>query len=740
MTIRRPVRAPLALLLILGLAAIAQARAPWAAPATHESGPFSLCPPFGPELPDLPALAPNAAIEAEADRARHDGATADMHGGVRLQRGDQRLLADRIRYTLAPEQADAEGNLRYWDDTRILFARQGRFWPADDRGQLDAVRFWLPQSHLSGESLRIERLDARRDRLERVSLSSCPEDRRDWVLEAAQLDLDHALGRGLAHDTWLSFMGMPLLYAPWLDFPLDNRRASGFLYPTIGYGNRRGLDIGVPYYWNIAPDRDATLTARPMSKRGLMLQGEYRQLWTHGHGEIGLDWLPHDTERGESRYLIDSRADSRLGDWNGSLAIRRASDMDFLRDFSLTPWGGSSDYLESHLSATREIGHWTLLLNAQRWQTLTYNVTEAARPYQRMPQIRLSGREDLGPFSFSLDSEAVHFRHERASNPQGQRYAIQPALSLPVTANWYSITPRLALDATHYQLDDASHDRTTPIASLDTRLFFDRFGETLHQQLEPRIHYLYVPFRQQDWALFDTGIATPSLSRLFSPNRFNGRDRLGDANALSYGITWRALDAKEGFERASIGIGQRYRFSEERVTLHSDGSPTPRGAGEIVGEISAGFDRHWRARVTAASNPALDTITQTYALLSYRGADTRLLNLHYAQHTDDPGLPDLEQAGISFVMPVDRHWRLLGSMVHDLKGGGVIRALAGVEYDSCCWRVRVGLRRYAVDTADIDAIETDNAVLIQLELKGLGGGGQADRQFERDILGFDALR
>ncbi|TQV65250.1 MAG: LPS-assembly protein LptD [Halothiobacillaceae bacterium] len=721
--------------------AVALASASFSA-AGHAADPYALCPPFGPELPELPTLAPDAPARAEADRARHDGRVADMQGDVRLQRGDQRLLAEHIRYTLAPEKIEVDGDLRFWDSQRILFAQRAAFWPGEDRGELEAVRFWLPPNHLSGESAKVTRLNARQDRLDAVSLSSCPTSKRDWVLEAARMDLDHDRGRGVAHDTWLSFKGVPLFYSPWLDFPLDDRRASGFLYPSLGFSSPRGVELGMPYYWNIAPDRDATLTFRPMSQRGLMLQGEYRQLWRAGQAQANLDWLPHDEDSGQqNRYLVNTRADGQVADWNGSLALRRASDRDFMRDFSLTPWGSTTDYLESHASARRDYGHWNLLLNAQQWQTLTYNVTEAARPYRRLPQVRLTGHEALGPLELTLDTEAVRFAHEFAPNPEGERYAIQPALSLPIQEGWYSITPRVALDSTHDQLDTGSFERTTPITSLDTRLFFDRYGDTLHQQLEPRLYYLYVPYRKQDGPLFDSGLASPSLSRLFTPNRFVGRDRLGDAHALSYALTWRALDALEGFERASVALGQRYRFSDERVTLNPGDPSNSSGAGEVMGEIGIGLSRAWRLRLTAATDANIDKLTQTYALLGYRGQGGHLFNLHYAQHKDDPGLPDLEQAGLSFAWPVSRQWRLLGSVVEDLKGEAVIQALAGVEYDSCCWRLRMGARRYVVDSPDIDVIETDTAVLIQLELKGLGGlGQQADRQFERDILGFSSLQ
>ncbi|MEW6728259.1 MAG: LPS assembly protein LptD [Pseudomonadota bacterium] len=729
----RPRNLPLALLLALTLM-----------PAARAYDPYRLCPPFAPTLPDLPALAPGAPAAAEADYAHHDGKVATLEGGVRLQRLDQRLLAERVRYTLSPEQIEAkappDGELRYWDPTRILFAREARFWPGEDRGELMGARFWLTQGHLSGRSTAVTRLDAQHDRLEDVTLSSCPESKRDWELSARRMELDHERGRGVARDTTLRFLGVPLFYSPWLDFPLDDRRASGFLYPNLGFSSKRGFEVAVPWYWNIAPERDATLTLRPMSKRGLMLQGEYRELWREGRGQLNLDWLPHDNERGsDHRYLLNARADSRLGDWNGSLAVRRASDMDFMRDFSLTPWGSITDYLESHASLARSFGHWSLLLNAQAWQTLTYNVTEAGRPYRRLPQLLLTGQEDAGPLRLTLESEAVRFAHEFELKPQGERYALVPAVSLPVEGRWYSITPRLAFDAVRYQLEDTQQTRTAPIASFDARLFFDRYGEQTHQQLEPRLYYLYVPYREQDGPLFDTSLATPSLSRLFAPNRFLGRDRLGDANALSYALTWRTLDTREGYERMSLALGQRYRFADERVTLPG-GTGYAAGAGEVMGELGLGFSRSWSLRLTAATDPALDKLTQTYALLSYRGADQRLLNLHYAKHKDDPGLPDLEQAGLSFAWPINRQWRLLGSLVHDLKGEAVIQALAGVEYDSCCWRLRLGARRWAVDTPDPNQIKLDSAMLIQLELKGLGGlGSQADRQFERDILGLSTF-
>jgi len=293
---------------------------------------FALCPPFAPELPDLPALEANSPALADADRGRYDGKLATLEGAAQLQYADQRLLAERIDYTLSPENIEAQGALRYWDSTRILFAERGVFQPSLEQGQAENVRFWLPEPHLSGTSAQVTRLNAQQDQLKEVSLSSCPEPKagevRDWTLNAKQVDLNHETGRGVARDAWLNFKGVPLMYAPFFDFPLDDRRATGFLYPSFNYNSNVGASVTVPYYWNIAPDKDATFTLRPMTERGIMLGGEYRQLWQEGRGSLRGDWLPNDNDTGESRYLYDIQAQQRLANWDGSLAIRRVSDFD----------------------------------------------------------------------------------------------------------------------------------------------------------------------------------------------------------------------------------------------------------------------------------------------------------------------------------------------------------------------------------------------------------------------------
>lgn len=718
---------------------------------------FALCPPFAPELPDLPALEANTPALAAADRGHYDGKLATLEGAAQLQYADQRLLAERIDYTLSPENIEAQGALRYWDSTRILFAERGVFQPSLEQGQAENVRFWLPAPHLSGTSAQVTRLNANQDQLKQVSLSSCPEPQagevRDWTLEAAQVDLNHTTGRGVARDAWLNFKGVPLMYAPYFDFPLDDRRASGFLYPSVNYNNQVGASVTVPYYWNIAPDQDATFTLRPMTQRGIMLGGEYRQLWQEGGGSLRGDWLPHDNDSGESRYLYDIQAQHRLDAWDASLAVRRVSDIDYMRDFGTYSTLSNTAYLESHLSVNRsfnssineQAGQWNLSLLAQEYQNLSFSVNDASLPYKRMPQVLLSGEQALGPVRLSLLTEAVRFQSEYANNPEGERYAIIPTLSLPLGERWYSITPSVGLTSLQYQLDTTSSatqnpSQNIPVSSVDARFFFDQYGEHFNQQLEPRLYYLYVPYHEQNAPLFDTDLPLPSLSRLFSSNRFIGRDRQGDANALSYALTWRALDAKEGYERLSFGLGQQYRFSEERVTLNPGDPITPRGAGEAIAEINAGFSREWSTRITASES-------QTYAVLSYRplqpaSADElshqqHAINLYYGNQAEITGLPSVNQLGLSFVWPLSRQWQILGNVAQDLDAQKPVQLLAGLAYESCCWRVKFGAEYYAISNPNPDIVEYSTSALLQFELKGLGSAGsQADRRFERAILGY----
>lgn len=719
--------------------------------ASNNAGNFALCPPFLPDLPDLPPLAPNTPARADADRGYYDGKLTTLEGGAQLQYGDQRMLAERIDYTLNPENIEAQGNLRYWDSTRILFAERGAFQPGLEQGQADKVRFWLPTQHFSGHSARVMRLNADQDQLQQVSLSSCPEPKagevRDWTLNADQVDINHASGRGVARDAWLNFKGVPILYAPYFDFPLDDRRASGFLYPSFNYNSETGVSATVPYYWNIAPDRDATLSLRPMSKRGVMLGGEYRQIWQEGGGILRGDWLPDDRKTSDNRYFYDIQAQHQLEAWSNSLAVRRVSDINYMRDFGTSATISNTAYLESHVSTQRSFstlvndqpGAWNISLLAQEYQNLSYSVYGTTLPYKRMPQLLLNGEQAIGALRLGLLAEAVSFQSEYENNPEGERYALMPTLSLPMGEHWYRITPSVGLSSLHYQLNDQNAStQNIPVSSIDARFFFDRYGERFNQQLEPRLYYLYVPYHEQQAPLFDTDLPLPSLARIFTSNRFIGRDRQGDANALSYALTWRAMDAQAGYERLSLGLGQQYRFSEERVILNPGDPINPRGAGEAIAELGVGFTREWSARLTASES-------QTYGVLSFRPqpADDdlphqqRAFNLYYGNQAEITGLPSVNQIGASFVWPLSRQWQVLGHFAQDLDVEKPLQILAGVAYESCCWRVKLGAEYYAVSNPNPDVVEYSTAALLQFELKGLGRlGSQADRRFERAILGY----
>lgn len=706
---------------------------------------YAHCPPFLPELPTLAPLPDSLGGRAEGDALVY---TAEGHltlsGSAWLQRPGSWLGAQRIDYWREPERARAEGELLYRTPEIIVRGVRGEFEPGPRRGWLDQADYWLPARHARGRAERVEQLDEQHYRLDEASYTTCPAGQEAWRLDASDIRLDRESGRGEARDTTLTLGGRPVLWLPYMNFPIDDRRQSGFLYPMLASSGRRGLEIAAPYYINIAPNMDATLTPRLMSKRGLMLGGEFRYLHREGHGEVALDWMPWDAEREDGRYRLGLTHEARWqSGWQSALNIRRVSDRDYFTDFANTFDTALTDHLASSALLTRQWQGWNIGLLAQGFQTVNRLVPDNGRPYQRLPQLTLStlrplfGGEGFQSL-FEFEGEAVNFTHPVASLPHGGRYRAAPALRLPLRGSYYLIEPRLALDATHYQLDKLTRERVLPIASLDARLYFEgRHGNEGRYlgRLTPRLFYLNVPARDQSMLpVFDTTLASLSFAQLFRHNRYNGVDRIGDANQLTWALSWDLVDTHAGRAPLGLALGQQYRFQDTEVTLGED--PLKRGFSNVVGEISSEPLAGVRAAFTAEYDRERQALGRTYTRLTWRGKDRALINLGYSAQPDS-----YRQADIGFSWPATPHWNIVGRHAHALDDNQPINSLIGFEYDSCCWLLRVVAQRYVVTPGDPTRSEHTLGFMLQLELKGLGSLGQsADRTLQNAILGYQPLR
>lgn len=664
-----------------------------------------------------------------ADWMRYDQAEDILHaiGTVSLERDQFRLEGEDLRLKLTAHLGEmravrytiASERVRETHSERVVFAAA----VAPDRrlrgrGQADRLL-------LEGED---------RYRLDQASYTACASDQDDWFVKARVLELDYTRNLGAARDVRLEFLDTPILYAPWLDFALDNRRKTGFLTPSVGIADARGLELIVPWYWNIAPNRDATLTPRLMSKRGVQLAGEFRYLEPAYRGNVAVEWLPEDRARGESRYRGVLHHQHRFGPrLSARLNLEGVSDDRYFTELSSQVSETARVNLprEAALHYTGE--GWQAMARVQSFQTLqeaAYNPDIV--PYRRVPQITLDANRHL-PYglSLSLASELVDFRIDRADRPAGRRFHFAPAVSLPMQGASAYVTPRLGWNYLRYDLDRnpdpfnpnvaraTSLDRSLPTFSLDSGLFLERdfaWRDTPYlQTLEPRLFYVYIPYRDQSpFPVFDTGPADLSLSQLFSENQYVGVDRLNDANQLTLAATTRWLETDSGVERLQLTLGQRYYFSDQRVRLPEE-TGRRNNVTDLIAQISGQITAHWRVTSGVQFNPDDDALARAHFNAQYRPGPARVLNagLRYIsdRYTANQGV---HQFDLSWQWPLARAWSGLGRINYSVKDTRLVEGLLGFEYNAGCWSLRGVAQQIATTAA-----EKNTAFYLQLELRGL---------------------
>ncbi|HER34691.1 MAG: LPS-assembly protein LptD [Halothiobacillaceae bacterium] len=731
-----------------------------------DRGNYALCPVFGPERPTYTPLPPGRPGRAEADQAEYgnEGAVT-LSGNAIIDEPGRRVRGDTLVYRQRESVVTAEGDIWLQTDDLAVQAERGRLNLDTDAGRLERARYWIESRHLSGVADTIDQQDRQHYRLERATFSSCPAASRAWEFRAEEIGLNRDTGRGEAWHTTLRAGGVPVFYAPYLNFPIDDRRQSGFLYPTFGSSSEGGFEYAQPYYWNIAPNLDATLTPSLMTKRGLGLGGQVRWLHRFGEQDLGRDqldffYLPEDRVDGGSRWSLGLDSQGRINpDLDYRVDINRVSDDRFFQDFSTNLDQSTASHLQSDAQIDARAGGWNLGILATQWQTIDPDLSERQYPYRIMPRLTASNRFGLGEWgsllapSLAVRADVTRFTHPSDQRVAGDRAHANLGLGQTFSDTWYELRPEIALDATGYALDersspsagryDTNASRVVPISSIDGRLFFERgYGETGRYRalLEPRLYYLNVPYREQnDIPIFDTGLTTLSYSELFRPNRFSGGDRVADENALTYGLSWSLLDTQQGTVPLSLRVAQRYRFEDSETTLpNRPATAEERGGSNVLAEVYSDVTQHWNGSFTAEYDSDRETLARSQTRIGYRGDDNRILNLSYFTRTADIDIDNgYQQGDVSFAWPLSTRWSLLGRVGYDFENEQVVQSLLGVGYESCCWAARLALKRYIVrPETGLDPTEAEysNAVIFQIELKGLGGFG--GDQFRDDILGF----
>lgn len=732
-------------------------------------------PSFDGSAGDMPG---SDAIKARAERAEQStaiegdqlggtGQNLEYQGNVVLRRGDQYLNADNLKYDQDNNTYVADGNVRYQDSSMRVIASRASGNQEADTHKIEDVQYQLVSRRGNGGADSID-LNGAKGRLNGSTYSTCDPSQRVWELRSNRIDVDSDEGWGIARGATIHIGKVPVLYVPWIKFPIDDQRHTGVLYPTLSNSGRNGFDYRQPVYLNLAPNYDATLTPRYMSNRGLSLGGQFRYLYQGGRGIFDGNWMPSDDllrERaGEADFNPatnpgpdDARGMFRYagyhnlnGNWQARANLLWISDSRYLEDFSNSLYGLSMSSITSTLGLFGRGQHWDATIMADTWQLADYQLSESTLPYNRLPRLVFNWEQPLGDyFTAGLQSEAVRFQHNR--NPGGSRIDLKPYVSMPLRgASWY-ITPTLAWRHTAYQLDeefaanpvygDRSPTRSLPIASLDAGLFFDRDtelkGSRFLQTLEPRIYYLNAPYRDQDnLPLFDTRPFTFSWGQLFRDNRYSGPDRQTDANQLTVAMTSRLIRQADGHEKLSASLGQIFYFDESRVTVPGE-IPVESGKSAWVADANYSVNDRWTLGASYQWDPKYRREDLASLRTRYLVGDDGVVNLTYRYRRDL-----LEQADFSFLYPVTSSWSVVGRYYHSFYRDSsaqpevepkLLEAIAGVQWDSCCLAVRVLARRYVRNREG----GMDNALQVEFVLKGLGSAGQdTERTLRRAILGY----
>ncbi len=687
-------------------------------------------------------------IEISADDAVL-GVNGDtnLKGDVKVKQGEREIHAHDVEYQSANTSFKVNGELEYVDPLVRVKGNGGKY-SASEGADFNAAEFELRQRAARGAAGSLNVSPGGIIDLQRVKFTTCPANDEAWHIQAKRITLDTHSKVGTGRGARVEFKDVPILYLPWMSFPLGDQRKSGFLFPSIGHTTRSGLQFVVPYYWNIAPQADLTFEPVVYEQRGLDVAGQFRYLLPSQRGTLQVNYLPEDRETNDSRYRfkIDHIAELPRN-FRFTLDAETVSDDKYFEDFAQGPEGTSVAFVERFAQLRYRDEHWLLSAEVQNFQTMLQTIqpivpgdefTLGDKPYSRLPRFVANGDFGWGPaqrLRYGFESEIVNFY--RSFDVTGWRLDAMPSVALNLGNAGYFLRPSIAWRTTQYQLRNAgstandSPSRSMPIASLDAGLVFERTAGSHGQRvmtLEPRLLYLNIPYRNQsDIPLFDTALPDLNLVQLFRTNRYVGADRVSDANQVAVGVTTRLLDADTGTQFLSATLGQIHYFETPRVLL-PDETRRSGDSSDFVAQLALTAFQDWNADIGLQWNPEDNHSERTQVRLQYKPAPEKVVNAGYRFQRDR-----LDQAEVSAAWPVAKHWNLFARYVHSFEDNKAIERFAGLEYSSCCWRLRVLGRRFISNRDE----EQDTGIYLQLELTGLASvGSAADAFLSSAIRGY----
>jgi LPS-assembly protein len=735
-----------------------------------------------PNAGDKPQYSP---ILAESGSYTTVDNVASFSGGVTISRGHQRIIADRASLDRNSNQTSVAGHIEIREPGLLIRASSAQFDNSDGTGQFEGSEFVLHRSALRGAAESLQRPSADTLIIEQGMITQCSPDNETWRFEASTIALDQDSGVGTARGATLIIKDVPVLYTPYISFPIDERRTTGFLWPTFGSSGDSGVDITTPYYINIAANTDATLAPRLIGDRGLMLEAELRHLNRFGHWLLGgakisdnlYEQFSDDAEGlspralrdlppQKNRWLAHIKQNGSIGAIETRIDYSKVSDDEYFRDLSVNSLEVKrTSHLNQMLALDYKQRDWQANLVVQQRQTLDEDLNNQ---YQLMPQLSLERNSHSEAFALEwlAQTQISNFQHDDAIDKggefvTGQRIYAESGLRYPLRWAGGFIVPTAKIRHLNYNLDanvagaDTSINTTIAAATLDMGLFFERpssFGDgNFLQTLEPRLYYSYSGYKDQsEQPDFDSKELTFSYSHLFRDSRFSGHDRLDDANQLSLGVTSRFIDTDTGREVLSASIGQIFFFEDRRVALNVTKDWATRDSSYMATALQ--YQPHERVWLNnhLLWDSEQNTLQEAGASFHYRSTTNSLYNLNYRYRRDGDrnlltGQQNLEQLEASVLYAVNEHWSVYSRVKYDITEEQGIDSMLGLQYESCCWKLSLLYQEgfedeFVNEPAGTLLVENDYAFIIEFQLKGLGGiSGKTNNILKESILGYEDL-
>jgi LPS-assembly protein len=695
-----------------------------------------------------------------------------VEGQAEMRKPGTVVHADRLEYDAQTDRAQATGNVRINRGGNVFEGSKLDLEVEAFRGFFLEPRYEFLQNDAHGDASRADFLDSQHTEVQNATYTTCrrkpgPSWMPDWVLRAANISFDTEEDVGVAHGAYLEFKGVPILPVPALSFPLSDKRKSGILPPTLGVDSVNGTELSVPYYWNIAPNLDATITPSLMTARGVDMGGEFRYLEPTYSGVLRANYMPGDKLRDADRWGAALTHNGTLATGVGAVSyalnINRVSDDNYWRDFPRASGSLTQRLLPGTASVAWGQGPWSLTASVQQWQTLQDSTSPIVPPYDRVPQIttRYAQVNDHG-FDWSVEGDFTQFQADRSLTlqPNAQRIYGLAQVSRPWLGSAGFVIPKLQLHTAAYQFDSAlsdgrmSADSTVPTFSLDAGLVFERdtnyFGRDLLQTLEPRAFYVRTPYRNQSLLPnYDTGANDFNFATIFTENAYGGHDKISDNNLLTLGLTTRLLDPDSGAQLVRLGVAQRFRFEDQLVTLTPSTAPAQSGFSDVLFGAAVNLNQRWELDSTVQYNARTDKSVRSTVGARYSPSNYRVLNAAYRFQRDVS-----EQVDVSWQWPLNDLWGdkgqdlgagrgqgegryyAVGRMNYSMNERRLVDTLLGVEYDAGCWLARVVVGRVATS-----ADSATDSIKFELEFVGFTRLGVSPLQSLRsNIARYQNLR